>query len=119
MDQVPAIFTKGDPAEIALIENVQRQNLNPIEEAQAYGKMIEEHHYTQEKLAKIVGKSRINITETLSLNKLPDEVKAECLRVDMFSKRSLIQVARQKTPGRMISVLKNCTKRTKRAMRLK
>jgi ParB family chromosome partitioning protein len=102
LTEVPAVFTGGDPAEIALIENIQRQNLNPIEEAQAYAKMIDEHDYTQDQLSKVVGKSRINITETLSINKLPDEIKKICLRVDI-PKRLLIQVARQKTSKSMLS----------------
>jgi ParB family chromosome partitioning protein len=110
LTEVPAVFIGGNPAEIALIENVQRQNLNPIEEARAYERIMSEHEYTQEKLAQIVGKSRVIITETLSLNKLPNEIKKECRRVDTYSKRLLIEVARQKTPKGMISLFNKAKK---------
>jgi len=64
--------------EIALIENLQRQDLNPIEEAEAYDKLIKEHNLTQEKLSLIVGKSRSAITNCIRLNNLNDKIK-ECL----------------------------------------
>lgn len=65
--------------ELALIENVQRKDLSPIEEAEAYQKLIEEFGYTQEKAAKRVGKSRSTITNLLRLLKLPKSVKTDIL----------------------------------------
>lgn len=59
----------------ALIENIQRQDLNPVEEADALNKLIEEHKLTQEKLASIVGKSRPAIANSLRLLNLPDEIR--------------------------------------------
>ena len=94
-------MTKGNPIEISLIENLQRENLKPIEEAQALAVMINDHSYTQEQLAAVVGKARTTITETLSLNKLPEEIKAECRRADNYPRRLLIEVAKQKTPEAM------------------
>jgi len=61
--------------EIALIENLQREDLNPIEEAEAYQKLIEEYSITQEEVAKIVGKSRAAIANTVRLLTLTDEIK--------------------------------------------
>ena len=81
--KIPAIvrsFTDEEMMEIALLENLQRENLNSIEEATAYKNLIEAMHVTQEELAKRLGKSRSHITNMLGLLNLPDEVK------DMISK---------------------------------
>ncbi len=62
--------------ELALIENVQRADLNPLEEATGYNELIEKHAYTQEKLSEVVGKSRSHVGNTLRLLKLPAGVQA-------------------------------------------
>ncbi|MFA6279538.1 MAG: ParB/RepB/Spo0J family partition protein [Bdellovibrionales bacterium] len=79
LHQVPVIvkaMTDREAMEIGLIENVQRQDLSPLEEAEGYRRLLEEFNHTQENLAKIVGKSRPHITNFLRLLKLPDSVKA-------------------------------------------
>jgi ParB family chromosome partitioning protein len=100
---IPGIVTTGDPDEIALIENIQREDLKPIEEAEGYARLMKKHDYTQEQLAKVVGKGRTTITETLSLNNLPDKLKKECLRVDI-PKRVLIEIARKKSAAKMVEL---------------
>ena len=97
---VPCFVTTGNPAEVALIGNMQRSDLKPIEEAEAYAKMQNEFGYTHKKLSQLIGRSRNNITETLSLNKLPASIKVKCLRVDI-AKRKLIAIARKETPEEM------------------
>lgn len=75
---VPCIvrdYTNAEMMQVALIENLQRQDLNPIEESEAFYKLINEHGITQENLAVIVGKSRPAITNSLRLLNLPDKVK--------------------------------------------
>ena len=75
---IPAIireFTDSEMMEIALLENLQRENLNSIEEANAYKKLLDSLNLTQEELAKRLGKSRSHITNMLGLLNLPDEVK--------------------------------------------
>lgn len=75
---IPAIvkeYTDEEMAEIALLENIQREDLNPIEEAEAYAKIIEKSSLTQDELAKKVCKSRSYITNVLGLVNLPEEVK--------------------------------------------
>ena len=62
--------------EIAIIENVQRSDLNPIEEASGYQQLIDEHQYSQADLAQVIGKSRSHVANTLRLLKLPDSVRA-------------------------------------------
>jgi ParB family chromosome partitioning protein len=62
--------------ELAIIENVQRSDLNPIEEASGYNELIERYGYTQEALAEVIGKSRSHLANTLRLLKLPESVRA-------------------------------------------
>ena len=64
-----------DALEIALVENVQRQDLNPLEEAEGYRRLLDEFHHTQEDLARAIGKSRSHITNLLRLLALPEEVR--------------------------------------------
>jgi ParB family chromosome partitioning protein len=79
LSQVPVILIDVDNEdsllELALIENIQRTDLNAIEEAEAYRKLIEKFNYTQEETAKRVGKQRSTVTNMLRLLKLPDLVK--------------------------------------------
>lgn len=78
LEKIPAIvrsFTDQQMIEIALLENLQRENLNVIEEALAYRKMIEKLNLTQEELSAKVSKSRSHITNILGLLRLPDEVQ--------------------------------------------
>ena len=78
LTKIPAIirnFTDEEMMEIALLENLQRENLNSIEEATAYKKLIDNLAITQEELAKKLGKSRSHITNMLGLLSLPEEIK--------------------------------------------
>jgi ParB family chromosome partitioning protein len=75
---IPAIIKDipvKESLEIALIENIQRENLSPLEEAESYKKLIDEYQYTQEKMAEIVSKSRSHIANLLRLINLSDKVK--------------------------------------------
>jgi ParB family chromosome partitioning protein len=78
LTEVPAIIkdiADEDFLEWALIENIQREDLNPIEEAEAYQRLVEERMISQEEVAKRVGKNRVTVTNTLRLLRLPQEVK--------------------------------------------
>lgn len=78
LEEVPVIIrdlTDSQALELALIENIQRADLNPLEEAAGYQRLMDEFGYTQEKLAPIVGKSRSHIANLLRLLKLPDSIK--------------------------------------------
>ena len=77
LSEVPVIIIEADDrkaAELALVENLQRKDLNPVEEARAYADLIEEYSYTQEEIAKKVGRSRSSVTNSLRLLDLPDAV---------------------------------------------
>lgn len=76
--QVPVILRDVDDRvalELAIIENVQRSDLNPLEEASGYQSLIDEHQYTQADLAQVIGKSRSHVANTLRLLKLPGDVR--------------------------------------------
>ncbi|MBN8829342.1 MAG: ParB/RepB/Spo0J family partition protein [Sphingomonadales bacterium] len=78
LHQIPAIvrgFSEAETLEIALVENIQREDLNPIEEAQAYKRLIGQFQHSQEALARIVGKSRSHIANLMRLLDLPVEVQ--------------------------------------------
>ena len=91
--------------EIALIENLQRKDLSPLEEADGYLTLQEKHGYTHEQIARAVGKSRVTITETLSLARLPLRVKDECRRADIRSKSFLLEVGRLPTEPAMLDAI--------------
>ena len=95
--KIPAIFTKGNPVELALIENLQRENLTPIEEAEAVKRMIDEHGYSQKKLSFVIGKKPSTVSETISLSRLPEEIKKTANEDSKYSRRILVEIARQRT----------------------
>ena len=77
LHNVPVVVTEADDLkslEFAIVENVQRHDLNPLEEAQGYKRLIDEFSYDQEKVSKFIGKSRSHITNSLRLLTLPDDV---------------------------------------------
>ena len=77
LHDVPVVLTQADDLkslEFAIVENVQRHDLNPLEEAQGYKRLIDEFSYDQEKVSKFIGKSRSHITNSLRLLTLPDDV---------------------------------------------
>ncbi|AQR98254.1 MULTISPECIES: ParB/RepB/Spo0J family partition protein [Clostridium] len=78
LSEIPAVIMElsdKDILEVSLIENIQRQDLNPIEEALAYKKLLDDFEITQEELSKRIGKSRVAITNTIRLTNLDDKVQ--------------------------------------------
>ncbi|CAA9296829.1 MAG: Chromosome (plasmid) partitioning protein ParB [uncultured Chloroflexia bacterium] len=93
-DTIPAVMTSGNLDEISLIENVQREDLSPLEEAEALKKMMERHGYTQGELGKVIGKKQNTVSELLRLTALPKVVKDEYLSSSTVSKSALIELSR-------------------------
>jgi ParB family chromosome partitioning protein len=93
-DTIPAVMTSGNLDEISLIENVQRENLNALEEAEALKKMMERHGYTQGELGKVIGKKQNTVSELLKLTSLPQTVKDEYSSTGPVSKSALIELSR-------------------------
>jgi ParB family chromosome partitioning protein len=86
LHEIPAIireFDEESTAEVALIENIQRENLNAIEEAEAYRQLINRYSHSQEVVGKLVGKSRSHIANLLRLLELPEPVRLMLLRGDI------------------------------------
>jgi len=95
LHRIPAIvrdFSESETLEIALVENIQREDLNPIEEAQAYKRLIDQFSHSQEALARIVGKSRSHVANLMRLLELPDSVQDLVMtgRLSMGHGRALI-----------------------------
>lgn len=97
LEEVPIIIKDAedqDSLELALIENIQRQDLNPIEEAHAFQYLIDKFQITQERIGEVLGKSRVSITNTLRLLKLPQEVQDEMKkgRISFAHGRALLEL---------------------------
>jgi ParB family chromosome partitioning protein len=91
--------------ELALIENLQRKDLTAFEEAEALQQLAQRCRYTHEDMARRLGKSRTAITEALSLNNMPDEVRNLCRLADISSKSTLLQIVRQAEPKKMLALV--------------
>jgi ParB family chromosome partitioning protein len=93
--------------EISLIENLQRKDLTPFEEAAALARLCEQFRYTHEEIARKLGKSRTVITETLSLNRMPEAIQERCRRADITSKSVLLEIVRQEDEDAMNRLVDN------------
>lgn len=105
---IPAILTEGNPVEIAIIENLLRENLTAIEEAEAIERLRALNDYQLGDLAAILGKSVSLLSEILSLNRLPDEVKDDCRQDPRTSRGVLVEIARQRDPRKMTALYRRC-----------
>ncbi len=107
LHEVPVLLVEAsdkDALEIAIIENVQRADLNPLEEAAGYEQLMAEFAYTQQDLSRVIGKSRSHVANTLRLMKLPDSVRAS-VAVGALSAghaRALLAVADPETVARRV-----------------
>jgi ParB family chromosome partitioning protein len=105
---VPVMVREVDDAEvmeIALVENLQRKDLTAFEEAEALQQLAQRCGYTHEDMARKLGKSRSRVTESLSLNSMPDEVRNLCRLADISAKSTLLQIVRQGDLQKMLSLV--------------
>ena len=106
--ELPVIVRDADDIEVmelALVENLQRKDLSAFEEADALQQLAQACRYTHEEMARKLGKSRTAITESLSLNNMPTEIRNLCRLADISSKSLLLQVVRQETPEKMTALI--------------
>lgn len=101
---VPVIVRDDDPNEIALIENLQREDLTALEEAEGLGAMVARYGYSHQTLAQLLHKSRPYVSNTLVLTRLPAEVKAELHRYPTISREILMAIARQGSETEMLKL---------------
>ncbi len=110
LDEIPAIELDVDDREqleIALIENIQRKDLTPFEEAEGLFILQQKFGYTHEKISTVIGKSRTTVTETLLLNDIPDRIRAMCREAGISNKSVLVQVARAGSEVAMEQVVRS------------
>ncbi|ABY93664.1 nucleoid occlusion protein [Thermoanaerobacter brockii subsp. lactiethylicus] len=108
--EIPAIIINAqdeDSAVLALIENLQRENLNFIEEAEAYYNLINDHHLTQEQLARILGKSQSTIANKLRILKLSKEIKEQLLENDLTERhaRALLRLPDEELQKKALEII--------------
>ena len=105
-DRLPALVREvDDPLEIALIENLQREDLSPLEEAEALATLIARHGYSHREVADLLGKSRPYVSNTLALLRLPPAVKADVAREGTaVSREVLMGVAREEDPEAAVAL---------------
>ncbi len=97
LDEIPAIEFDADDKEtleIALIENIQRKDLAPFEEAEGLLILKQRFGYTHDRISQVIGKSRSTVTETLLINDIPDRIRAMCREAGISNKSVLVQIAR-------------------------
>jgi ParB family transcriptional regulator, chromosome partitioning protein len=112
--EVPAIemdVTDEEALEIALIENLQRKDLTPFEEAEGYRMLGEAHGYTHEEISEAVGKSRTVVTESLSLLQMPPRVRDTVQALGLTSKSLLLEVLKAGDEEEMIDLLEEVARR--------
>ncbi|MGQ0736420.1 MAG: ParB/RepB/Spo0J family partition protein [Acidobacteriota bacterium] len=106
LTELPVVVRDVDDTEmleLALVENIQRKDLTPFEEAEALQSLAQRCGYTHEDLARRLGKSRTSVTESLALHSMPSEVRKVCRLADISSKSVLLQVVRQGDPHKMLA----------------
>ncbi|MDD5542126.1 MAG: ParB/RepB/Spo0J family partition protein [Acidobacteriia bacterium] len=123
LKEVPCIekeATDSEVAEIALIENLQRKDLTAFEEAEGLKSLADRFGYTHHDIAKKIGKSRSSVTEALSINSLPDEIKKSCREAGITAKTMLLEVVRQPSREKMASAIRRMKQQglTREASRL-
>ena len=104
LSEVPCIeldVPENEVLELALIENLHRKDLHPFEEAEGYAGLASRYGYTQQRIADSIGKSRVTVTEAMSLLDIPENLREECRRADIQARSVLLQIARLKDPGAM------------------
>ncbi len=108
LHEVPCIEKRVDDAEmleIGLIENLQRKDLTPFEEADGLHRLATQFDYTHEDIARKIGKARSSVTETLTLRNVPDPLRKKCMEKGILSRSLLLQVARQPNEKKMAEMV--------------
>lgn len=114
LKEVPCIekdVGEAEVAEIALIENIQRKDLTAFEEAEGLQSLIDRFGYTHEQISRKISKARSSVTETLSINSIPEDIRETCRQMGVMSKSMLLQVVRQPSRPKMIETVRRFAQR--------
>jgi ParB family chromosome partitioning protein len=112
LEEVPCVeinATDQEALELALVENLQRKDLSPFEEAEGYRTLVEKYGYTHEKVAAGIGKSRTTVTETLKLLAIPPAIQDLCRHADITAKSILLLIARASSIAEMERLVQEIT----------
>ena len=101
---LPVLITDGDPVEISIVENLMRENLTAIEQAEAIERLRCDHDYQLADLSAILGKAESTLCEILSINKLPTTVKDDCRNDPKAARYILAEIAKQRDGAKMASL---------------
>jgi ParB family chromosome partitioning protein len=112
LEEIPCLVCEGNPDEVSLIENLHREDLKPMEEAEAYARLVEKYQYTHRQLAAVVHKDRTTVSSILTLNRLPAAIKAECRMDGSLSRGALLEIARQADERSMLALYKRVKKKS-------
>ncbi len=108
LEEVPCIeleVSEGHALEIALIENLQRKDLSAFEEAEGFHTLQTKYSYTHDQIASAVGRSRVTVTETLSLLTIPEAVRKQCRHADITAKGLLLEIAKAPDTAAMLRLV--------------
>jgi ParB family chromosome partitioning protein len=92
--------------EIALVENLQRRDLTPFEEAEGLSTLIEKYGYTHDEVATAVGRSRVTVTESINLLKIPAKVREACRHADITAKGVLLEISKARRQELMLQLVR-------------
>lgn len=112
--EVPCIemsVTDNEAMELALIENMQRKDLDVFEEAEGLKALAEQYGYNHEQIAKKIGKARSTITEIINISKIPKDLRDLCKEFSITSRGTLIEIAKQKNRDDMYKLITNVKQR--------
>ena len=114
LDKIPCVVRESDDQdtlEVALIENMQRLDLSPFEEADGLRQLSTRFQMAHEEIARKIGKSRTSVTETMSLSIIPEEIRRLCNNHGIKAKSTLLQIARQETAAEMLALTQDIISR--------
>jgi len=100
---LPAMLVEGNHAEIALVENLLRQDLTAVEEAEALQRLKDDQQYTDEQLSGVIGRARTTLSDILLISRLPAEIRDEARGDRKVAKSALIEIARKKQARAMLT----------------
>ena len=112
---IPAIFVEGNHREISLVENLLRENLTPVEEAEALDRIMKECNYSQRQLSEMIGKSQAVISQSITLTALPGNVRDQCRTNPNIPKTVLLDIAALKSPTAMQNKFRKYMERQSKA----